>query len=366
MGLIDAIRYSYPNARIRGMKSSLLSEKQINSAIKIPTIDEFIIFLENSPYKESLYLQQGKVENSRDVENILLINFIKTNKKVLSFAPSSVKEFLTEYFRRYEIQYIKNLIYYKSENKSENENAFDLKFFYEKDILSNEIYELSTKLKEAKNVEEIVFTLEITRYKFLRNHLDEYKNSGSVLPLILSLNKYYFDQLRKKIENLPSKDKEIAKQIIGVEIDITNILTLLRKIEVKSLNGNEEKKKIKIKKFLILPSYLLSERIIENSIKCNSVEDLITKLGETSYGKILSEKITEFQKTKSLLTFELTLEEYLLKRNKRLLEKDPFQIGILLGYLKLKENEIKNLRKIAIGIENKLNEEEINSLIITI
>jgi V/A-type H+-transporting ATPase subunit C len=160
----------------------------------------------------------------------------------------------------------------------------------------------------------------------------------------------------KKVETLKGRDKEIAKQLIGIEIDAMNIMILLRTIHWRG----------KIDPDLIIPYfYHLSEKLVNECAKCDSLEDVITKLSKTPYGKILNQSLENYRQKRSLLSFELSLKKYCLEKNENFLRGDPFQIGTLLGYLKLKEVEIENLRAIAVGIENKLPEEEIEKLILT-
>ena len=51
-------------------------------------------------------------------------------------------------------------------------------------------------------------------------------------------------------------------------------------------------------------------------------------------------------------------------QNKRIFISNPFQIGIFLGFMRLKENETDNLRKIAVGIENQIAAEEIRGMLV--
>ncbi len=344
MSVMGAFHYSYANARIHGMRSNLLSEKQITAAVKFSSLNDFLAFLEDSPYKEALYATESK--NPRDIENALLSELIRTNKIVLDFAPKSAKIFLSEYFKRYEIQYLKNLLYSKA---GEREN------FHESytDSFSRKFSDLSAKLKETKNVEEVVIALERTNYGFLRSHIEDYKTFNSVLPLILSLDTYYFGQLLSASKKMPSRDKDGAENIIGMEIDAANIMTLLRKLNTEN-----------IERFLILHSHRIPNNVISMCLKATSVEDVISKLSETTYSKILSDALDEFQKTNSLLSFELALKKYVLAKNKELSLGDPFYIGTLLSYLALKENEIKNLRVICTGIAHNLSKDEINDSIL--
>lgn len=341
---MGAFRYAYANARIHGMRSRLLSKKQLSMAVKLPSIGEFLVFLENSPYKEILYAKE--VRSTKEIEKTLFNDLMKMNKKVLNFAPGTTKEFLAEYLRRYEIQYIKNLLYHKAGNKENFQEAFA-------GVLSKKIHELSAKFKEAKTVEEVIFALENTQYKFLRNYVDEYKNSNSIFPLALSLDKHYFHQLRDKVKKLSSKDREIAEKFFGIEIDVINIMTLLRKINNENLE-----------QFLILPFHRIPQKVITNCLSSNSVEDVIAKLSETVYGKVLSDALSEYQKTGSLLSFELALKKYVLDKNKEFSLGDPFHIGTILSYLTLRENEIKNLGAIAVGIENNM-QDEISHMIVS-
>ena len=132
-----------------------------------------------------------------------------------------------------------------------------------------------------------------------------------------------------------------------------NILTLLRTL------GKEQPEK-----YLLPCYYKLRKDYLERCLKSKTISELVGKLSESNYGKILTGALPEYEKTNSLLPFEIKLKRHVLERNKLALQGDPFHLGTLLGYLKLKELEVENLRIIAVGVFHGFAEEEITNLLV--
>lgn len=94
----------------------------------------------------------------------------------------------------------------------------------------------------------------------------------------------------------------------------------------------------------------------------NDVEALAKGLEDTSYGLVLNKTLSRYQETGSLSALERKLEENLVEKTISMYNKGPLCIGIIIGYIWMKFNEIVNLRIISrckgMGVpERKIREE---------
>jgi len=346
MRVLNAVRYSYPNSRIRAMKSSLLKESDFEHISECRNLKEFMVFLENSAYREDIY--HINKPSLVDMESMLWKNLLNTLLKIYSFAPGATQKFLYERIGFYDISALKTLI-----NLKGGEGIIPV---YEPLPITPRMNEKFPRLLEAKSVDELILNLEGTPYgDVLRESLEEHKRSKLTLPLNLALDQYHLTRLWNLMKKLPSEDRIIARNLLGAEIDCTNIMTLLR----ITSNGNNPDK------FIIKHYYHLRPKTIEECMKCNNITEVLAKLSETEYGAILNAGIHSYNESKSLLSFELGFEKFILNRNRAVLSGDPFQIGTLLGFMKLKETEIRNLQRIIVGISNGLPSGEIKDMIIS-
>jgi V/A-type H+-transporting ATPase subunit C len=164
------------------------------------------------------------------------------------------------------------------------------------------------------------------------------------------LDRYYFDTLWKRVKKLSGGDRKIAMEFVGVEIDSVNLLNVLR----------ARKLRLKLTEELTVPvEYRLKLSAITG---LNRVEDIISAAG--FYNKILKDKIKQYEETTSLYVFEKALRSVLVERSRAAFTGLPFHIGVLLGFLKLKEVEIQNLKGIALGIDNGAAEADIKDVLV--
>jgi V/A-type H+-transporting ATPase subunit C len=78
------------------------------------------------------------------------------------------------------------------------------------------------------------------------------------------------------------------------------------------------------------------------------------------------EALPEYEKTNSLLSLEKALDEFILRTGWDISMKHPFGIGPLMGFLSLKEVEMRNVRALAVAKEANLNHDDIRSLMVNI
>lgn len=342
MGLISAVRYSYPNARVRGMLGGLLSKKEIENASNSSSLEEFLIFLEGSSYKRAVYGVERV--SARDLEIILWKDFIHSCRKVLGFTPNTAREFMEERVRYWDISLLRDTI----SGKISGDKSSPLEF------ISPELNSIAYELERSNSVEELVIAMENTRYgKLLKGSLHGYRENTLANLFAFPLDLFHLENLWKKAEGLSGRDREIARILVGMEIDSLNIMIMLRTQRMEGLNP-----------VIIDHHYLLRRGVLEDGMKCSAVEEIIGKLSGTPYYSALNSGVQDFQETNSLFPFERALKILVMDKNRNALLGDPFHLGTLLGYLKLKEIEITNLRAILLGIENGLPQEDIREVMI--
>lgn len=333
--------YAYPNVRVMAMKGFLLKETDIKALISAKDLECYVALLEHTPYRENF----SKLEriNIDSIENAIFMHLVNTNKKVLNMAPDKAAHFFAECFKKYEIELLKIII-----NRSDRTDV-DYSSYYP--ILGRDVRKVITQILESRNITDIVELLRGTKYGMF---IDSSVSGEQRLSLITALDRYYFENLWKSIEGLSKIDRKMARMIIGTEIDIINIMTILRAIK-----GNYD-----AEKFLIPVGYRLRLEDITGILGLSHIADFVSKLSSTAYASILEKSLTRYEETNSLLSFELNLKNYLLQVGRDLFTGYPFHIGIPLGFIIMKEMEVENLRTIAMGIDSKLSQEEIEDMIV--
>jgi len=203
-------------------------------------------------------------------------------------------------------------------------------------------------------MERLISLFEDTRYdEALNSAMEDYRKNRLTFPLIISLDKHHFSRLLATMNSFESSDRRLAYQITGAEADAINIMTSLRTLGMKGA-----------KNYLLPHHHHIDWELLDDCIKSRDVADLLDKLSDTVYADSLNQSLKEYNETNSLFAFEKSLKEYLIRMNRMMLITKTFNISTLLSFLALKENEIDNLRKIAVGLSNNLPGDEIKKLLI--
>ena len=150
----------------------------------------------------------------------------------------------------------------------------------------------------------------------------------------------------------------MVQEYFVTKIDILNFKVLLR-AKRDRLSWDE------IKNFL-LPQGNLFHQAKTSYGEEEDIRGLISSLETTPFYHSLIEVLLEYERTQSILPLEKALDEFLLRAGWEISLKHPFGIGPLMGFLSLKESEMRNVKAIAIAKEAQLDHDEIRSLMVSV
>jgi vacuolar-type H+-ATPase subunit C/Vma6 len=344
MGMAD---YAYSNTRIRVMKGLLLESSDLEALSRAKNLNDYLIYLKQTHYGE-VFSRLDKA-SIREIEKHLIIDLMKTVDTVTKISPQYCVPFINAVSRRYQIEYIKLILNLKKSGLSPEE------------IRSRMPLEEIECLLDHGHKEKMLSRLTDLPFEGVRTllcdsypGLDEFMQGLSEpLDMLIALDQYYFSELQNNAEHLRDGDGEVVSMWISMERDISNIMIILRSIT----HGYDAMR-------FIIPCP--DSRITDLGRNTpQDVADAVTKLSKTVYGPLLEDAIPAYTETKSLLQVELALKRFLARKSKILMDEHPFQFAFILGFLKLKEPEVENLRAICIGIDGGLSADKIRELLIT-
>lgn len=351
------VDYVYSNTRLRIMKGLFLKKNDLETLLGLRDLRDYILFMRQTNYR-GIFSKSDRID-VHEIERLLTMNLIKSTDRVIGFSPEHSVTFLDCLLKRYQFECIKLILKSRMSSLSRQElmdrffipgvdhifsyKALQSKFFRHKILIDEEFL---PKLIDAP-IENIKVLL-CDKYP----DLDEFIQGSGLLDIIPGLDRYYFSETQKCVNYLKGMDRKIASKYIAMEMDIENIMIILRAV----VHGYE------FERFIIHGhSYYLGA--LDKYISDN-IAEILTKLSKTVYGDALKDAVPIYTKTGSLLHVELALKRYLAEENKRVMYQHPFRIGFILGFLRLKEIEIENLRAISIGINENLPADRIKELLI--
>lgn len=341
MGLAD---YSYSNTRIRVMKSLLLTRDQIKAQSNLKNLEDFVASLQKTYYAGVLSgLRRPTVA---EIERILKADLIQTIKKVAFISPPSCQPLMNTILMKYEFDYIKYIL-----------NALEGKVS-ESDIVSRLPWRDRGQIFREKETEDFLDQLlglspaglisaVSDRYPELRRFM----LSSDRVDFITALDKYYYSRIQEDIANLKGSEKNTADAMMSLESEITNIMILLRSV----VQGRDPTRYfISSRRYHIRPDKYIAENVL----------DALQKLLKTPYGPVLVESAASYAQTKSLLSIELALKKYLLKQTMKIMDEQPFGIGFIIAYIRMKEIEVENLLAVCNCIKEEFPPEKTEKLLL--
>ena len=186
---------------------------------------------------------------------------------------------------------------------------------------------------------------------------EKYQKTGSLFYIEAALDRDYFDRLWRQIDRLPRKDREIAKRMVAIEIDIENISGLIR-----------------LKGYYDLPFGEVASMMLPRGYKTNQqlLRSIFFKeLGQATSGGLaqgpyhdLAELLGKGMDRSQLRLMEGVLTQVSLQEARRVLAGFPFTIGTILGYLILKRLETRNIISILYSKSYGMKPDQIRGILV--
>jgi len=344
---VSKVEYEYINARIRGMKSRLLTRQELEALGTKLDIGSLIDELENTPYRQDIEDASVKYTGLACIEEALRRNLGKAFRLIFSFVKGEDAETLINVFlNKWDVQNIKTILRGKNIQELPEEIAESLA---PAGALSDATLAELIKQPDVKAVIDLLATWGVEYSRPLTQHFKEFSEKRDLVVLEYALDKFYYDHALRAVAG-DSYDEVIIRGILRTEIDVTNIKNVLRiirdKVEIENpqyfIPGGKELDADKL-------SALTKTRTIDGAIKqlAGSLYDFLARLPD-QYAT--AEKISPFEKE---------LDKFLLKKALSLFYGDPLSLALVIGYLWAKLNEITNIRIIAMCKTEYVPEKEV-------
>jgi len=327
--------YSYPNARIKAMEAKLLTEQRFNELAESRTLQNFVVSLEDTDYRN--YLADLSDYNVESIEAALERALAGTYELMVKILPKRVNPFFRLLLEEWDVRNVASVV----KAKLAGEPAVDYVV---------EIGSMLQKVKamaEAKSMEEILVILEGTPYeepyqKLLLGEID-------VRTFETELYRMHYGKLLSYALSRKDEERAILEEFVRLRIDRMNILTVLR---AKAAGMSAEE----IKPMLIPGGSVRLDPLLH-------VDDLsmaLAELDSTKYGQVIRDVREEVERDLSVL--EKALDDYALERMNELNRFYPLSVAAPLAYVLEREREVRKLRAIAKLISDGLPPERIKEL----
>ena len=329
--------YGYINARMRGMKSRLLSHRALDDLILKPDLESLIADLENTPYREDIIEAKGRSSGILCIETALRQNFIKTFRKIQDLArqEEEAKQYIVIFLHRWDVQNIKTILRGKNIHTTAEEILDCL-------VPAGELDEVTLKelLKQpdVKAAIDLLATWEIRYAHPLTESFPEFVKTKDLAVLECALDRYYYADALAAV-SAQTYNNNLIRDLLALEVDVVNLRTVLRMVRDRVDPADAQR-------YLIGGGKEFDEKKLRHLLSLPAIDDVVKALVATRY-RFLSTVPESAIRTQKISVIEKELERFLIKKGVGSFLLDPLSVASVIGFFWAKYNEITNIRIIS-------------------
>ena len=340
----SAAPYTFLMAKIRAWEARMIGDAKAESLAETSTLEAMISGFRGTDYESDL---EGVEHDPCLIEASAMDHLSRTYKEVLGLVPSRAEPFMRKFSERLDLGNMKLVIQAVS---GQVDRDLAISQLTDGMIFTRERMEVAAK---SDGVQNLVEQLSETEY---HGQLEGLMQSGEydALDLIRSIERSYYISMWERASDLGRKNRGIAREIIGREIDLINLKTVLR---LKGTGAGTDQ----IMKNII-PIYAdLNLETLRACAQTDSMEDLRGILSRSTL-KFLVPLLTSAGE--NICEVEALLDESLLNFCKGTSLFKPLTIATPLAYLYEKHAEVRNIRTLARGVGDGIGPVEIKKLLL--
>lgn len=345
-----AAKYGYSNARVSAMKSLLLKKQSLYELARVRSIEAVIEMLERTCYKENLVKFSMHHHGSELVQIAAALHFADVVNKLRTIIPESDRKVFDIMLTKWDITNAKAILHARKLGKKDEELApfiIPIGLFNESEVKmlfasTGDFFLRFAKTFLGKRIiaSKIISSTELEKLFMKFGHLE-------ITKLECILDTFYYSLYTQSNE---FKQKELAPivKIFKKEIDLKNTLLFVR----LKKHGITDKK--------IAVQYFIKGGTIPSAV--------FTQISEA---KTVEQAIREAAKILELPNIPSNAEELETLLNIKFANlklkafyRSVLSLSTILGFLFLKEEEMHNLRKIAVGKEFGIPDDKINEMLV--
>jgi vacuolar-type H+-ATPase subunit C/Vma6 len=342
--------YGYAVARLRARRGFFPTLGDYEGLLKVATPKELIHALSKLPIYGRYF--EGLEEAELDgVERRLREAQLKILSDLKDMVRGPSASFFDFVLRKLELEALKTVVRAKVQ---ELPLAEALRFTVPVGRLSPGRIEEMLRVKDLPRMIGLVGDVELERRLLVA--LERYERLKSPLPLEAAIDQQAYSYLLKGVKGLRKlDDRRWIREFIGTEVDLKNVLFLMRSYTLKVSPEDFEE-------YIMLPHfYRVSRELLVNLLASPSVEMVIRTLAsQTPYSAPL------LKAGPDLTSLEREVNRFMVSRYQRVFLHSPFHVGFVYAFLHLLFTGLRNLQVMVVGKREGLPSEIIAKALIPI
>lgn len=352
-------RYGYVNAKLRARIGVMQESSFFEKMLKAPSLFEAVSVLKGTRYSKGADSYE-KTGDLQQVELALFQDEIETHNDIKKILDSKLYPFMSVLVQKLEIENIKSALrLWYSASVRQHPISYRSGYLYQRTIVYPVDYSL---IINAQSYSDVVKAFEQTPYSVLfKDWSFERFSKDGLFYFEMALDQLWYESLYREINKLNKTDKEVSLSIYNVDVDLKNLLMVIRYGLFHSMPSSV------INKTLLPYGTLYSKFKLALTKEGDPVELVkpIVKKYYPSVGKMVDELLEKKSEVNQveLAGETLKIENYLAQSRKtaftKILSGDPFSIGILLSYFFMYKQEVAMIKAILSAKYYKMDESEI-------
>ena len=340
--------YLYMNARLKAKEGKLITKAQFEDMVSAHSLSEISSLLEGTAYGNEM--QGVMINDAEALEEVLKRHRAALYGEIMGMMPAKIRDVFSYLDREGEASTVKGIFRDVHGQLAAEHEPQEL-------VSTGEFHEETLKrMYESRSVAELLPLLEGTSYESLMEKLPAYEQTKKLNVFESAVDNLVLTETWNVISS--RNDLSQIHAYFATKMDLMNLKVLLR-AKRDRLSWDE------IEPFL-LPQGSLYQHAKASFGEEEDVRGLINILEGTPFYAPLMEVFPEYEKTSSLVPLEKAVDVFLLRMGWDISVKHPFGVGPLMGFLSLKEAEMRNVRAIAVAKEAQLDQDEIRSLMVSV
>ncbi|MFX1251276.1 MAG: V-type ATPase subunit [Promethearchaeota archaeon] len=337
------IDYSFINAKIRGLKSKLLTVGDYERLLGAQSLSEISRLLGTTVYAD---LDLGEALRAdpvdlNEIDRVLNTYYFQFTEYMVNLLPKYARNF-AELAHRRKAYYtgLKTII-----------RGIDL-HIDKKEITrylippSTEDYEIFNDLLKSETVAEVIDRLPDSQLqKLLRRYLSDYEKLKDTLVLEQALTREYYETLFRESKKLRRMDIKSVFRLVNAEMDLLNLSMIIRGKNLNIEEATLESWIVPIKSKLGNMGRFLKAR----------PKEIYNLLTNTPYRELAPAFQTAFETdSPHFEVIDKAINQFLIHRAYVSFREVPFHLGVFFSFLLLRSMEIYNLRAILVGKHDEI------------
>ena len=333
---------SFINARVRGMKSALLSRSELEGMLDAGRIDQIGETLLKSPYEVELAEALSRYQGADAIEDAVSRNLVATFAKLRAMCRDETAQLAEIFLGRWDLIAVKALLRNRHHGVSGDAAAQSL-------VPGPSMPQsVQKELSAQDSMDALVRGLAAWNGALCRGLLDAlpaYQETKNLRVLEEALDRAYFVRNLVRLDTFRSDDAEFLKELLRSEIDRINLRRLFEP-RAPGVEGEDALREM-------LPRGRLSDQTLREIASAGTPERAAEVVSRTAYGD-MAEGLAVFGQTGKFSSLERQFEVKFMERLRRAMQAQGIGLASLLRYAWLKYNEVMNLRIIAHGLAARL------------